>query len=278
MNQPLRFALNRMVAPNLTLADFIALAKTLGSDAIELRNDLKGIEIEDGTPTSQVREQCQAAGLRVLSINALYPFDVWNDERREQTLKLAAYAQACGAEALVMCPLNDTGDTRSTAERARDLRTALTALAPILRDHGLLGFVEPLGFVECSLRTKRQAVDAIKAVGGLDVFRLVHDTFHHHLAGEEEFFPELTGLVHISGVEDGALPLNTIRDAHRVLVSDADILGNAAQIERLLSSGYDGHLSFEPFAASVHGLDDVQPALQASIKHLCERVAAGKAA
>lgn len=278
MSQPLRFALNRMVAPRLGLTDFIALARTLGSDAIEIRNDLGGIGIEDGTPASQMGEQCRAAGLRVLSINALYPFDVWNDERRAQTLKLAAYARECGAEALVMCPLNDPLDTRSSAERARDLRTALSALAPILREHGLLGFIEPLGFVECALRTKRQAVDAIRAVGGLDVFRLVHDTFHHHLAAEQEFFPELTGLVHISGVEDGVLPLNTLRDAHRVLVSDADILGNAMQIERLLRGGYSGHLSFEPFAESVHGLDDVQPALQASIAHLRERVAHARAA
>lgn len=278
MSQPLRFALNRMVAPKLALADFIALAKALGSDAIEIRNDLKGAEIEDGTPASQVRGQCQAAGVRVLSINALYPFDVWNDERHAQAHKLAAYARECGAEGLVMCPLNDPQDARSSAERARDLRTALSALAPILRDHGLLGFVEPLGFVECSLRTKRQAVDAIKSIGGLDVFRLVHDTFHHHLAGEQEFFPELTGLVHISGVEDGALPINTLRDAHRVLVGVGDSLGNVSQIERLLRSGYTGHLSFEPFAGSVHEMSDVKPALLASIEYLLERLPRGQAA
>ena len=268
MRQPLRFALNRMVAPRMPLADFITLAVTLKADAIEIRNDLHGVEIEDGTPPEQVRALCAAQGIGVLSINALYPFDVWNDQRREQALHLAQYARDCGARGLVMCPLNDVADTRTPAERASGLRTALSALAPILRDHGILGFIEPLGFEECSLRHKRTAAEAIKSIGGLDVFRLVHDTFHHHLAGEHEFVPELTGLVHISGVEDAQAPLTTIRDGHRVLVGEGDILGNTAQIDTLLSTGYTGYVSFEPFADSVHELADVGQALGASISHL----------
>jgi 2-keto-myo-inositol isomerase len=268
MSQPLRFALNRMVAPRLSLPDFIDLAVGLKADAIEIRNDLNGIEIEDGTPARIVRELCEERGISVLSINALYPFDVWNDERRAQTLKLAAYARDCGAQGLVMCPRNEHADPRSPAERNAGLRTALTELAPILREHGLLGFVEPLGFEECALRYKRVAVEAIKAIGGLDVFRLVHDTFHHHLASEHEFFPELTGLVHICGVEDGGAALNTLRDGHRVLVGDGDILGNAAQLDTLLGKGYRGYVSFEPFAESVHGLADIRQALAMSMAHL----------
>jgi len=273
MSHSLRFALNRMVAPRLSLPDFIALAVSLNADAIEIRNDLEGIEIEDGTPAQMVRELCVAQGIRVLSINALYPFDLWNDERRAQAVKLASYARDCGAEALVLCPLNDRTDSRSALEREAGLHQALTGLAPILREHGIFGFVEPLGFEECSLRRKRQAVDAIKAVGGLDVFRLVHDTFHHHLAGEKEFFADITGLVHISGVEGDSMPLSSIRDRHRVLVGEADILGNAAQIDRLLINGYSGHLSFEPFADSVHGLTDVQQAVSASMVHLKQSLA-----
>ncbi len=273
MNQPLRFALNRMVAPRLSLPQFIELAVALKADAIEIRNDLLGIEIEDGTPAVQVRKLCAARGIKVLSINALYPFDVWNAERRAQTLALAAYARDCGAQGLVMCPFNDRDDPRSEAQRDAGLRTALSELAPILREYGILGFIEPLGFAECSLRRKRTAVEAIKAVSGLDVFRLVHDTFHHHLAGEQEFFPELTGLVHISGVEDTQAPLASIRDGHRVLVGEADILGNAAQIETLIGSGYSGYLSFEPFAESVHGRADIQQALGASMAHLEQAVA-----
>lgn len=268
MQSSLRFALNRMVAPDLSLPDFIQLAVALKCDAIEIRNDLKGHAIEFGTPASRVRELCAEQGITVLSINALYPFDVWNDERRAQAIALATYARECGAQGLVMCPLNERGDARSEAQRAAGLRTALSELAPILREYAIQGFIEPLGFEECALRRKRVAVEAIKAMGGLDVFRLVHDTFHHHLAREHEFFPELTGLVHISGVEDADAPLNSIRDGHRVLVGEGDILGNAAQIDTLLSTGYGGYLSFEPFAESVHGLGDIRQALGASIAHL----------
>lgn len=277
MAQPLRFAFNRMLAPQLDLPGFIHLAKALGSDAIEIRNDLKGVEIEDGTPPQQVKALCQAEGVRVLSINALYPFDVWNNERLRQAQRLADYAQGCGAEGLVLCPLNEHGDPRDAAARARDLRTALTELAPILREHGLLGFVEPLGFVQSALRTKADAVAAINAVGGRDVYRLVHDTFHHHLANEQQYFPELTGLVHISGVES-AEPVDTLLDGHRVLIGDGDLLGNAAQIQHLLAAGYQGYLSFEPFAGSVHQLQDVTPAVQASMAWLQARVGAGSAA
>jgi len=66
MSQPLRFALNRMVAPRLSLPQFIDLALTLKVDAIELRNDLAGVEIEDGTPPERVRQLCAAEGLKVL--------------------------------------------------------------------------------------------------------------------------------------------------------------------------------------------------------------------
>lgn len=274
MSQPLRFALNRMVAPRLPLDQFISLAIALNADAIELRNDLKGVEIEDGTLPEIVRALCQEKGIRVLSINAVYPFDVWNEERRAQVRKLSAYARDCGAEGLVMCPLNDPADTRTAAERARGLRTALTEIAPILREHGILGFVEPLGFEECSLRRKQDAVEAINSIGGRDVFRIVHDTFHHHLASEQDFFPEMTGLVHISGVEDGELALNAIRDGHRVLIGEADILRNAEQVRELIKQGYNGHFSFEPFAQSVHALSDIESSLLTSMQHLVQRVKA----
>ena len=95
----------------------------------------------------------------------------------------------------------------SESERQRGLREALRALAPILAEAGIMGLVEPLGFEESSLRLKARRVEAIEDLDLGDRFRLVHDTFHHYLAGEPRMFPDWTGLVHISGVDDASLPL-----------------------------------------------------------------------
>ena len=73
-------------------------------------------------------------------------------------------------------------------------------------------------------------------------------------------FPEWTGLVHISGVDDD-LPLERLRDEHRVLVGADDVLGNLGQILALME-GYDGPYAFEPFAASVHDAGDIGAALE----------------
>jgi 2-keto-myo-inositol isomerase len=119
------------------------------------------------------------------------------------------------------------------------------------------------------VRLKADAIEAIEAVGAKERFKLVHDTFHHYLAGEVRMFPEWTALVHISGVDDLSLPLASLRDAHRGLVGPDDRLGNIAQIVALME-GYSGSYSFEPFAASVHGHPDIAGALEASM-HLIDR-------
>ena len=267
------FALNHIASPRLRFADFLRLAGELGVQAVEIRNDLGGVEIEDGTPAAEVRSKAEAAGVEILSINALQRFNDWSPEREREAATLAAYARDCGAGALVLCPVNSREDARGAMQRIDDLRRALAALAPILADHGVLGFVEPLGFAESSLRLKRVAVEAIDAVGGSAVFRLVHDTFHHFLAGETELFPGRTGLVHISGVEDRGLQHDAIRDAHRVLVGSGDLMDNVGQVQALLAGGYRGPFSFEPFAESVQTMRDQAGALRASMAFVRQALA-----
>lgn len=274
MANQLTFALNHIATPRLRLADFLDLARELGVTQVEIRNDLAGVEIADGTEPAAVRREAEARGLEILTINALYPFDVWTPERVHQADHLAGYAAACGAKALVLCPLNTVDDTRSPAERAADLRSALQGLKPILERHGIMGLVEPLGFPESALRTKRAAVDAIDEVGAGDRFRLLHDTFHHYLAGERELFPERTGLVHISGVEDKSLALDTTRDEHRVLVGPADLMDNAGQIRALRAGGYAGPFSLEPFSPAVHGLADPAGAIRDSFAFVAREASA----
>jgi 2-keto-myo-inositol isomerase len=258
------FAINHMVAPSLGIRGFFQLAKSLGLSDVEIRNDLEGNAIIDGTPAAEVRSLAAEAGVHIATINALQRFNEWTPEREQQAIELADYAKEAGAAALVLVPVND-GSGRQDGERQENLRTALKALKPILEARGLIGFVEPLGFEICSLRSKREAAEAIETIGGQGSFKLVHDTFHHHLAGEPELFPALTGLVHISGVTDPEVTVSDMRDPHRVLVDADDRLGNVDQIQALLDQGYTGLFSFEPFAAEVQRLENPSAAISASM-------------
>ncbi|MGN7714938.1 TIM barrel protein [Hyphomicrobiales bacterium] len=257
----MRFAINHITAPKLSLEEFFATARELGLTEVEIRNDLP--DIVGTVEPAAVKAAAEKAGVTIISINALYPFNVWSGDLPARAVAMADYAAASGAKALVMCPLND-----GTEVSFDDLVAALTAMKPILEERGLTGFVEPLGFPVSSLRTKAEAIRAIDAAGGGDVYRLVHDTFHHHLAGETVFFPERTGLVHISGVTDPAVSVADMLDAHRVLVDGGDRLENIAQIRTLQAAGYNGPYSFEPFASEVHALKNPAAALKDSIDHI----------
>ena len=263
----MRFALNHIALPKVALPDFFAMARTLGMTEVEIRNDLP--DVVSGWAPADVRAEAEKAGVTIMSINALYPFNVWSGDLPARAVAMADYAAACGAKPLVMCPLNDGSPVAFDA-----LVAALKAMKPILTERGLLGLVEPLGFPVSSLRTKAEAIRAIEAAGGSGVYRLVHDTFHHALAGETDFFPQWTGIVHISGVTDPGLAVGDMLDPHRVLVDDADRLENLSQIRALLAGGFDGPLSFEPFAEEVHTLPDPAPAIRASIAHVRAGVAA----
>lgn len=261
------FALNHMVAPRLPLPAFIETAKALGIDRIEIRNDLDGNAILDGTPPETVRRLAADAGIEIISINALQRFNEWTPARAKEAEELAAYAAACGAKALVLVPVND-GSGKLEGERQGNLRIALKGLMPILERHGIIGLVEPLGFQICSLRSKREAAAAIAAIGGEGRFKLVHDTFHHVLAGEPDLLADRTGLVHISGVEDQAVSIDDMRDPHRVMVGGKDRLDNIGQIRALIAAGYDGPFSFEPFAAGVHAHAAPASMIRESMDHI----------
>lgn len=274
----LRFALNHRVVPRRSLQSLFDLARRLDISDVEIRNDLEGVPIFDGTPAETVRTAAAERGLTILSINALQRFNDWTPERALQAAELIAYAAACGAKALVLCPVNDLAFTPSNSERLAGLRQALAALAPMLRQRELIGLVEPLGFAECSLRLKREAVEAIDDTATADAFRLVHDTFHHHVAGESDIYPARTGLVHVSGVADPAVPTNAMRDPDRILVTPDDRIDNIGQIGALLEGGYAGPFSFEPFAESVSGLDDAHDAIAESRDTIKDGLAARSAA
>ena len=272
----LRFALNHMVAPQLDLRAFFALARQVGVTDVEIRNDVAGQPIIDGTSAARVKSLAEEAGVTIITINALQKFNRWDAAREKEAAALAQYAHDCGAKALILVPVND-GTGRGEGERQGNLRFALKGLRPILKDSGIIGLVEPLGFEHCSLRLKREAAETVAAIDGYGTFMMTHDTFHHYLAGDPEIFPSLTGLVHISGVVDPKLATGEMRDAHRVLVDGRDRIGNIEQVGALTEAGYDGPISFEPFAEELRRLPDPARAIRESMEFISQ-ILASKAA
>ena len=250
----LRFVLNRILCPGLDLEGFFRLARDVGLKKVELRNDLAGTGILDDLSAVQVRELADRQGIRILTINAIQQFNL--PDVRSRVLSTAAemltIAADIGCVGVVLCPNNDPSDTRSPETAFNDTVAALDSLMPLFDRHGLVGLVEPLGFAESSLRSKVTALDAIEKTG-FDGYKLLHDTFHHHIGPDDVFFPKHTGLVHISGaIAD--IPAGELRDSHRMMVGPADRLQNRAQMEQLISSGYEGDFSFEPFSTEVQQL------------------------
>jgi 2-keto-myo-inositol isomerase len=274
MPYTIRFALNRICGARMPFAAFAAMAQRLNVDAIELRNDLPAVEMRDQADPATIGAIATDHGLTIRAINALQGFDQLSAERQCAAAALAQYASACGAQALVLCPTNHPHDLRDPRQRHDDLVHALHGLQPVLCGHGLTGLIEPLGFAESAVRRKSQARRAIAALGASAPFAVLHDSFHHHLAGEPECDPQGVGLVHISGVDDTALGLAQMRDSHRLLVGPLDRLGNVHQLQQLLTGGYTGYVSFEPFAEAVTQSADIEPQLRASMDYLCAAVAA----
>lgn len=271
-----RFALNRIACPSLSLEDFFKFTSDLGLSKVELRNDLPGGAVVDGLPPARVAELAQRHGIRILSINALQKFNLKAVQANaqaelEELLELAA---ALRCSAIVLCPNNDTQDHRDARSRAEETVAALKSFGPAFMKRGLQGWVEPLGFPESSLASVVVAEEAVQR-SGFDCYRILYDTFHHYLGPDTEkdigstFASSQAGLIHVSGVE-AAIAKDGYRDEHRVLLSPADRLGSKAQIARLVSLGYAGDISFEPFAASVQRLDrdKLAAALTASIEYL----------
>ena len=256
MKNKIQFALNHITAPRLTSQDFIDLAARLGCSGVELRNDLADKKLTDraffdGHDPVEIGAYARAKNIQLLGLSEVYGFNRWSDSILAKVERLIQEAQKSGAQSISLIPSND-GKVESDSVRLSDLRFALAQILPLLKKANLIALVEPLGFTTSSLRRKREAVEAFAAVGGQAHYKLVHDTFHHHLAEETEFFPEATGIVHISGVVDSKLSVDQMRDEHRILVSSEDRLGNIAQIAKLLDSGYKGAFSYECFAPSVH--------------------------
>lgn len=266
------FAINHMSVPRLSWEELLNTAGNLGCVGVEFRNDLDTPLFAGATP-DQVAAAVRLKGLRVVGLSQVYPFNAFTDAIRDEVAALITMAKACGAETISLIPRND-GTGGADGERQDNLRLALREIRPLLEQSDMVALVEPLGFERSSLRSKAETIEAIEAVGGAAQYKIVHDTFHHFIAGETEFFPEWTGIIHVSGVVDPSLAASEMEDEHRVLVDRHDRLGNVEQIAALRAGGYTGAVSMEAFSPETHALTDPEGALDASFEFMRTALAA----
>ena len=264
----IRFALNRTCAPQLPLAEFIALATSVGVSAVEIRNDIEGREFADGTPPAEVRARLDAAGLSVASVNALQRFNEWTPDRAKEAEGIISYAAKLGAPGVVLCPVHNEGHGWTDAQAEANLRDGLRHLRLILQDHGIKGYVEPLGMTGSTMKRQDMAVAAVSDVDGWDVYELCYDTFQYFRCGDTQLFPAHIGFAHMSGIARTDLTPAALTEPDRGLIYVDDRVGNIAQLRALQVAGYAGFVSMEPFNPAVQNDPDLSAHLRASLEYV----------
>ncbi|WP_413508197.1 TIM barrel protein [Serratia proteamaculans] len=253
---PDRFCINRKIAPNLDLEPFFSLVKRCGLSKVELRNDMPSGKVTDNLSNDQLNALAAKYGIEIITINALGRFNLLDDQAGllKNAEALLSQAQAIHSQALVLCPHCSADDRRSEEQKKTDTLTALKLLAPLFKQYGVQGYVEPLGFGISSLRSSLLTQSLIRDSGA--PYKIVLDTFHHYLSdvAQPEFDAQIQiegiGLVHLSGVED-ARDKSALSDEERIMLSDRDRLESKKQVQNLERLGYTGIYAFEPFSSQL---------------------------
>lgn len=272
MKENISLAINQMIMPNSSFEEFITLAKKLNVKAIEIRNDIATNLIEENKP-NQIKKICEENSIEILTINALQKFNIWNEERSKELIELCDYASQAGIKAIVLVPLNDNS-INNEKDQEKLLENSLNNIEKILQNYDLSCLVEPLGFKQSSLRKKSIAVNIIKSLD-INKIKILHDTFHHSLSGEKDIYPDLTGLIHISGVSKDYIKNyveNTLTDDHRSIIDENDIIENVKQLNKFLNYDYKGFFSFEPFSNSLIQSDNIFESMKKSFDFIKSQV------
>jgi 2-keto-myo-inositol isomerase len=253
---PDRFCINRKIAPNLDLEPFFSLVKKCGLSKVELRNDMPSGKVADNLSNDQLNALAAKYGIEIVTINALGKFNLPGDSAilLQNAEALLSQAQAIHSQALVLCPHCSADDRRSEEQKKTDTLAALKLLAPLFKQYGVQGYVEPLGFGISSLRSSLLTQSLIRDSGA--PYKIVLDTFHHYLSDvaqpefDEQIQIEGIGLVHLSGVED-ARSKSALSDEERIMLSHQDRLESKKQVQNLERLGYTGIYAFEPFSSQL---------------------------
>ena len=262
----------------LAAASFDALldiAAATGCSGVEVRNDLAD-DLFNGQDPVVAGHAAKSRGLNIYALAEVKAFNQLADQTLSDAKKLMDIAVACGATGISLIPRCD-GEAIGNRERSANLLTAIRELKPLLDEYKLIGLIEPLGFEASSVRYKSEVLAAIDTLGAYDTFKIIHDTFHHKLAGEKDIYPDHTAIVHISGVVEKDLAYTAMLDKHRGLVDRHDRLDNIEQLTAFASAGFDGPVSVEAFAPDVHAFTDPKAQLCGSFDFITSAMAANAA-
>jgi len=117
-----RFALNRIISPDLDLEAFFKLTMGVGLKKVELRNDLPAKGIIDGLQPKRVRELAGRYGIEIITINALQKFNLTDihSQLTEELEQLLILAESIRCRAVVLCPNNEASDERDADQEAQE--------------------------------------------------------------------------------------------------------------------------------------------------------------
>ncbi|MDR2500542.1 MAG: TIM barrel protein [Treponema sp.] len=270
-----RFGLNRIIAPDMPLAEFARFIAALGLTGLELQNGPPGGTgpggLIDGLNPAEARRIIHDAGLRVLAIDALRTFNL--PERRrdcfEELKALLSLAAALDCPAVALSPAAEAEDARDPKQRYAHTVEALLEYGHLFAEYGIAGYVEPLAFGKGSPRLIPDAVSAIKA-SGYGCYRLVFDPCRPAALDDKTIFgkdglesacaiPHI-GILRVSGA--AAVP-----HQRRPLAPPEYCVKNSAVLGLLDRAGYLGAFSFKPRAGTAWRLqrDTLQAAVEASL-------------
>lgn len=271
-----RFCVNRKIAPSLTIEEFFKVVKKCGLNKVEIRNDMPSGKILDDLTPSQFNELAHQYGIEVVTINAIYPFNLPSSRKsvEQRAREMLDIAQNINVGAIIMCPFNEV-DTRSEQEKINDTVDSIKYFSDIFAQYGIGGLIEPLGFPISSLRSFKLAGQILKETN--TPFKMTFDTFHTYLSGLSitDFKLDIDinqiGLVHLSGVED-ARAREELTDEERIMLSKNDVLKSKEQVIELERLGYKGIYSFEPFSSILSSwtAKDIESAINSSITYICD--------
>lgn len=259
------FCINRKAAPGLDLKDFIRMVADLGIKYIELRNDITGkvdnSTILDDYQPEEIKALLDEKGIQVVDINAQGNMDsaAKLDENITSLEEMIRIGRVLKVKNILFCPVRDENDLRTSEEKHQGAVNNMRAYSKLLKENGMSGLLEPLGFMDSSLRTPWEAQEVIKDAG-IDNFKLVADNFHYYLANvtqadfNTKVDPQMVGLVHLSSVINHK-KREDLGDADRIMLDENDIMHADDHARMFENSSYNGLYSFEPFSPELYKWD-----------------------